>query len=89
MKYLKALQKYCNEVLKNEGGVGGERPYATTAKKYVFVSGRHPLLMMYLEQLYPNLTTDPGLHHLKYDLEKVFSTGVGEILFPIILVCGK
>ena len=45
--------------------------------------------MMYLEQLYPNLTTDPGLHHLKYDLEKVFSTGVGEILFPIILVCGK
>ena len=45
--------------------------------------------MLYLEQLYPYLTIDPGHHHLKDHLEKVFSTGVGEILFPIILVCGK
>ena len=51
---------------------GDERPYATTAKKYTFGSGRHPLLMLYLEQLYLNLTIDPGLHHLKYDLEKSF-----------------
>ena len=42
IKYLKALQKYCNEVLKNEGGVGGERPYATTAKNTLLVVGGIP-----------------------------------------------